>query len=629
MFRKSNLLLGCVLLGLCCFACAGLAEAASNESVISGGVGLTTVDEPLKRLVRGILAVVKPIVVIMTAISGVMVTLNIGGDHKRQIWNLILGLGLAMNFGSVLGEMWNAPPPATGVQEAIEYSVKVKDETNPDVVSFDILTPFMRYYLTIIVSGALQIQPIAIKLLLFLALADMSIRLALDLTEKDKVSWMAKTILRIGFYVFLIQHWLGTDGLNLMDTLSKGFQEIGFMAAGYGQALPTSVSPDALASLDPKDNLAPDSIVNNGYKMFIRIYSAVLNSISVFSPAKSLIVVLCSILPLLIAIFCIFMTGVEMFMARIEFYTLALLGMPLLAFGVVKHFEYLAQNTIRAVFNCGVKVCVIAFLQAVLCQLFTKYASEIETTVKAESTLSNYGALISLCVQFSLMSIIMYLIVRSVPKVIQGLLSGNPSMSGSDMTGTAMNVAGSVAAGAGIVAGAKGAAQQLASGTGSSPGNMKMSEMPIPKGIGSGDAGGGSEATAPSDTASGSVGAPADGGAAPSVGNGSQSGASPSPDGAPVGGGSKEAASASGSKPKSAASIIGNELLRRTPGIGRVISSYEDARDGVYRHQGIDTKRNNNQKDDSSPYRQDPSTIPPTINTKDDDDEDEKKDKKS
>ena len=212
-----------------------LAEAANNESVLAGGFGLSSVDSDLRRLIRGIANLARPIVTIMTALAGMMVVLNIGGEHKQKMWNWILGIGLALNIGSILWTMWGGYADINaGKIVAAEYSMKVYDESNLTDGGIDVLSQFMKYYLAIVVAGALTIKPIAIKLLLGLAVADMSLRLALDLTDKDKVSWMVKSFLKVGFYVFLIHNWLGVDGLNLMDMLSKGFQEIGFMAGNYG-----------------------------------------------------------------------------------------------------------------------------------------------------------------------------------------------------------------------------------------------------------------------------------------------------------------------------------------------------------------------------------------------------------
>ncbi len=103
-----------------------LAEAANNDSVLAGGFGLSSIDHDLRRLLKGVTSLARPVVTIMTALAGMMVVLNIGGDHKQKIWNWILGIGLALNFGSVLWHMWGgyADIPA-GRIAAAEYTFKV------------------------------------------------------------------------------------------------------------------------------------------------------------------------------------------------------------------------------------------------------------------------------------------------------------------------------------------------------------------------------------------------------------------------------------------------------------------------------------------------------------------------
>ena len=492
MPKISKFLLGLFIAILIINIGTDFAYAASNSDILNGSFGLSSIDSDLQRLLKGITNLARPVVTIMTALAGMMVVLNIGGDQKQKIWNWILGIGLALNFGSVLWYMWGGYANISGGHTAAaEYSFKVFNESNLTDGTIDTLSQFMKYYLTIIVSGSLAIKPIAVKLLLGLALADMSIRLALDLTDKDKVSWLVKNFLKIGFYVFLITNWLGVDGLNLMDMLSKGFQQIGFIAGNYGEAVPTSV--EAINNIDPKDNLAPDSIVTNFWKMFSKLYAgsvpqdaSILQKIGIsikrtFSLVTSPVSNVLLGLSLIIGVIVAFLTAIEMFMARIEFYTLALLAIPMLAFGVVEHFKYLAQSAIRAVFNSGVKVCVISFLQAVICQMFTKYTSEIVKSLDAGPTGSATGTsfeLLSMTLQLLLMSLIMYLIVSKIPKLIQGLLSGNPSMGGSDMTGAVMGTASTAAAAVGTVAGAKTAALAARAQAGSgAASNWRMSTM--------------------------------------------------------------------------------------------------------------------------------------------------------
>ena len=93
--------------------------------------------------------------------------------------------------------------------------------------------------------------------------------------------------------------------------------------------------------------------------------------------------------------------------------------------------------------------------------MFSKYTREIDKALTAGPFSSSTGTpfeLLSMTLQLLLMAIIMLLIVSKIPKLIQGLLSGNPSMSGSDMTGTVMGAVGTAAAATGMVAGASAAA---------------------------------------------------------------------------------------------------------------------------------------------------------------------------
>ena len=746
MLKISKILLGLLVVALVFHFGSDLAYAAGNDDILNGSFGLSSVDSDLRRLFRGFTSLARPVVTIMTALAGMMVVLNIGGDSKQKIWNWILGIGLALNFGSVLWHMWGGYADITvGHKAAAEYSLKVFSDSNLTDGTIDTLSQFMKYYLTFIVSGAMAIKPIAIKLLLGLALADMSLRLALDLTDKDKVSWLVKNFLKIGFYVWMIDHWLGVDGLNLMDTLSKGFQEIGFIAGGYGEAPLTSLN-DINGTIDAKHDLAPDSIVTNMWTMFSKIFASsvpkdagVWESLKISvtrtfnmitSPGATVLLAL----SLLLAVIVAFLTAVEMFMARIEFYTLALLAIPLLAFGVIKHFEYLAQQAIRAVFNCGVKVCVISFLQAVVCQMFTKYTAEVDK-VFSTAEIGNTFTLLSVTLQLLLMAIIMFLLVSKIPKLIQGLLSGNPSMSGSDMTGTVSQVGGTavgVAAGVAGAAGVVSAAGEIAGGSGR---KMKMSELgaeadkllaksslpggyaapstpsysdpgessstiappggsapapsagpsgspaSVPVGGAPASSGGqtGGSVSAPSGSvpSAGQVGgyasspfggdgaassAPAGGtpasfggqdggsvsapsGGVPSAGQaggyapspfGGDGAASPAPagyGGAPAGNGATPTPIYSGqgrntsiassggggsSQQKTKSGIIANEIARRTPGLGSIIAAYENAKEGVYEHQGI---RNDDKSATEKSENQAPAPVQSADRKDDDDDE--------
>ncbi len=93
--------------------------------------------------------------------------------------------------------------------------------------------------------------------------------------------------------------------------------------------------------------------------------------------------------------------------------------------------------------------------------MFTKYTAELVESMSAHRDDFSTECLF-IAFQLMLMSLIMYLIVSKIPKLVQGLLAGNPSMGGSDMTGMAVGVAAGAASTVGTVAGAKAMAGKAA-----------------------------------------------------------------------------------------------------------------------------------------------------------------------
>lgn len=278
--------------------------AADSEDLANMGVGadLGTFNDTLKKIAIAIVKTTKVISVIMTAVAGSMVVLGIQ-DGKKTVWNIILGIGLALNFGGfILGAWGDYASTSTVTTAATNYTFDLKDSG-----AVDLLSGFMNNYTqNIIIPGAKALVPISIKLLLILTLIDASLKLALDLAGGDKVKFMTKVALTSGFYLFLIINWL--DGLDLMQALSNGFEGIGFIAGGS----------------DPDTVLKPDSIVNNAIVMFNAVWSHAKFSLS--NIGLSII----NLVSVIVIVVCLFLTALEMFMARIEFYTMALITVPLL-----------------------------------------------------------------------------------------------------------------------------------------------------------------------------------------------------------------------------------------------------------------------------------------------------------
>jgi len=147
---------------------------------------------------------------------------------------------------------------------------------------------------------------------------------------------------------------------------------------------------------------------------------------------------------------------------RIEFYTMALLTLPLLPFVVTSKFGFLADKAIGAMFNLAIKLSCISFVTAFCVPFF-------ESFVKKFHEASGGGASLSAVIQAVLAGLVIYYLVKKMPELVTGLLNGQPSLGGAGMMdtakaagGAAVGAAASVASGVGTVR----AASAIAKGAG-------------------------------------------------------------------------------------------------------------------------------------------------------------------
>lgn len=388
--------------------------AADNTSIIDSGTGLAHFDAALKPIAHGIVSAGKTIVFIMTAIAGCMVVLGIQ-DGTKSIWNIILGVGLALNFGGFFYNVFGSYLSGdVTTAQVTQYQFSLKGENDG---SIDMLSGFMNNYTkNVIVPGAMAIQSPALKILGILTIIQASLDLALDLISGDKVKYLITICLKAGFYIFLITNWL--SGIDLMNSLEAGFQEIGFLAGGAGSNM----------------ELKPDSIVNNAIVIFFAVWNNAHFSIG------SLGLSFVNLIALICIMACLFLTAIEMFMVRIEFYTMALITIPLLPFGMIKPLNFLSEKAVGAMFNLMIKVSVIAFISTVACPLLKSFATKIAAT-------SDLFTQLGIILQMVLASLVIYFLTKRIPNIIQSLLSGQPSFGGGmvQMAMSAMSNAGGAA----------------------------------------------------------------------------------------------------------------------------------------------------------------------------------------
>ena len=358
MRRKNFILLSVFLLGFLIFNNFGIASAAyvsDNNSAVNqimnglsnGGAGFgTTFQTQLSNLSKELLESARLVAIIMTAVAGCMVCFGIQ-DGSKTFWNWILGIGLAINFGDLILNLWSVES-ITAPTKVEDYKLLLKNEDDP---SIDILSPFMRYYISVIMNGAAVIAPYAINLTLILALIDGAIRVAFDLISGDKIQFLVTTVLRVGFYIFLIQSWVGTNSnYQLMPALSSGFETMGYTAGGAEEMV------KAYSRTNPDSNIEVQSnqIVTNALNFF--------NIFWEHAQQQNLLTILIGFVCVVAAVVILFLTALEMFMVRIEFWTMALITIPLLSFGVINQLKFLSEKAIGTMFNLAVKIFVVAFI---------------------------------------------------------------------------------------------------------------------------------------------------------------------------------------------------------------------------------------------------------------------------
>lgn len=375
------------------------AEVASeNRSIFSAGTGLGgTFDDALGEIGEGLVGALNVVMFCLTVASFLMWSMGIE-DEKKLLWQVMLGLGLAWNFGgAILSLGFDFEDSSAAVVQQYEFHLK------SDIKSFDLLGAFLQNFINnVVVPGAANILPYCKKILLILAV----IQGTWDLSFKfhgDKVQFLLSKVLQIGFYLYLMDKWIW-----LMTALGDGFEMIGYLAAGLTGTEASEISGDG--------------IVGNAIKIFFVFYDKAEFSLS--SPGLMLI----NVIGMIAVLLCLVLTAIELTVAKIEFYTFALMTLPLLAFGVTEKFKFLFEKAIGAMVNLAVKVSVITFICGMAGAFILSFAKDMEAS-KDTISMANLGILL----QTVLAALLIYWITKSIPALASGLLNGQPSLGGAGM----------------------------------------------------------------------------------------------------------------------------------------------------------------------------------------------------
>ena len=201
-----------------------------TTTIAQAGTGLGgEFDENLKTLVSGTLKALHIILIVMTAIAGMMIAFGLE-DGKKFLWQAMLGIGLAFNFGAFLvdTDLWSLANEdhKTAHIEYYKPDLVTKDAGKAEDVS--ILGGFLDHYeKKVITPGAENIMPYCLRLLIILAVVQASWELSLKFMSGDKLQYLIHMTLKIGFFMFLMTNWI-----KLMTSLGEGFQMLGEKAGG-------------------------------------------------------------------------------------------------------------------------------------------------------------------------------------------------------------------------------------------------------------------------------------------------------------------------------------------------------------------------------------------------------------
>ena len=399
-----------------------------SEEIIAHGTGLGgNFDTNLTLLAKGAVKAMHVILIVMTAIAGMMIVFGLE-DGKKFLWQVMLGAGLAFNFGAFMLDtgVWSMADqtPSSAVVEPfkpkiVEGSDDAKGAAQVDQVT--ILGDFVNHYRDkVITPGAGNITPYCLRLLVILTIVQATWELTMKFMTGDKMQYLISMTLKMGFFMFLMMNWI-----KFMRALMEGFQSLGTKAGGSSLAAGGDLISDEA-----------NSIVQVCFKMYAAIYSPIASDgstsawrvvktvASLSNPGLQVIIIII----LAVLVYCLFMVALEITMAYIEFYTMALLTIPCLSFGTMGKFSFLTEKAIGCMFNCALKVCVIAFIAVFSKQYLNSLSDELAKSKDPSQDLA-------LLLQVLLASFLIYMLTKKIPQLVSGLLNGSPQLSGSDMTG--------------------------------------------------------------------------------------------------------------------------------------------------------------------------------------------------
>lgn len=355
----------------------------------------------------------------------------------KKVVGLLAVMLVVLNFAAVLPAVTVVPSVApvsfvsvAYADEADDGTWKVKkqaektDDGKINLGQTGVFKSLEEQFEQIATNGVKKLRPHIITLICLLGIISFCTNWSLY-EGQMRLSMIIGTILKVGFFLWLALVWT-----KVADDIFTSLQNIGLVAANAG-------IDDNFAS-----KINGSTIVDRGFVAC----SALWSSLKLTSPIISLV----KLGGIGLILFSHFWIAFEVFITRVEFRIFECLAFVFLPFGVFQATSFLFQKCVSGVFGYGAKLMVMTFLVGV-CESQINWQSEAGAASPfALDEKSTYGD----CLVVGLSLLLMAFLVSKAGELASGIVSGQPSMSGKGVVGAMKSVAGKVAGGAAMVAGA-------------------------------------------------------------------------------------------------------------------------------------------------------------------------------
>ena len=417
-------------------AAIGSPFGSSSGDVVTQITNFSNVDNDFQTMLRdlahAVIGMSREIVTIMTIIAAAMWSLSVQ-DGQKLLWNYIFGIGVALNASDFLYSLYNTFIAGAGVTIAAPtfegFTFKTPDDPNVPIVG-----PLINYFIQCMQRGAQILSTYAVNMTLLFAIITTSLNFALELNGGDKIHALVKTLLQTGFYLFLILNWVG--GMNVCHSLLAGFESMAYVASGASDLVASAGSSELVT--------APDQIITSAFSIFLAAWDAI--------KWTSPLIALVHIISMVASFLLLCLTALEVIITRLEFWVMVTVSIILLPFGMIPQLKFLADKAIGGIINCAIKMFTVTFLGTIGVTMLNGLAKETVQMVQANK--DTWFDDITMTLSTLLFALVMFFVVKQIPKFTAGLLNGSPSLSGNDMRQAALEVAAKTSAAAGAVKGA-------------------------------------------------------------------------------------------------------------------------------------------------------------------------------